>query len=106
MSLVNLSQLSSFINKRGIETKKVVQRPEVSVMNLELKPEENIEEHVVDVHVTFVVLKGSGKIKIGEQVFDVVSNNVVLCEPGVPMEIFGGKEGMSFLNIKTPSPAS
>ena len=106
MSLVELNKLPSFINKRGIETKRVVQRPEISVLNLELKPEENIEKHIVDVHVTFVVLRGSGKIMIGEQVYDVVPNNVVLCEPGVPMELFGGQEGMSFLNIKTPSPAS
>lgn len=106
MSLLDLDQLSFFINKRGIETKKVVQRPEVSVMNLELKPGESIERHVVDVHVTFVVLKGSGKIIIGEQEYDVVPTNVVLCEPGVPMELAGGREGMSFLNIKTPNPAS
>ncbi|UMZ72763.1 cupin domain-containing protein [Natranaerofaba carboxydovora] len=104
MSLVELSKLESFINKRGIETKKVVQRDEVSVLNLEIKPKENIERHSVDVHVTFVVLRGSGKIIIGEEEHEVEPHNIVLCEPDVPMELFGGEEGLSVLNIKTPNP--
>lgn len=102
---IDLSRLSSFINKRGVEAKKVVQRPEISMMNLELKPEQRIEKHEADVHVTFVVLKGSGKIVIGDKEYEVEPSNVVLCEPQVPMELRGGKEGMSFLNIKTPNPA-
>jgi len=73
-------------------------------MNLEVKPEEKIERHAVDVHVTFVILKGSGTITIGEEDYSVVPNNIVLCEPNVPMEIVGGKEGLSMLNIKTPNP--
>ncbi len=105
MSLISLSELSSFINTRGIEAKKVVQRPEISMINLELKPGEKIEAHMVDVHVTFVILRGSGKIQIGEQVYEVTPHHVVLCEPGVPMELIGGEEGMSFLNLKTPNPA-
>ncbi len=106
MSLINVNELPSFINTRGIETRKVLQRPEISMINLELKPGEKIESHKVDVHVTFVVLRGSGRIKIGEQVFEVVPHYVVLCDPGMPMELIGGEEGMSFLNIKTPNPAA
>lgn len=104
MSLVDLSELSTFINKRGIETKKVIQRDEVSVMNLLVKPNEKIERHSVDVHVTFVVLEGSGKIIIGNEEYEVEPKNIVLCEPQVPMEIHGGKQGLSMLNIKTPNP--
>lgn len=104
MSKIDLSTLSNFINKRGIETKKVLQRDEVSVMNLLVKPKEWIERHSVDVHVTFIVLEGHGKIIIGEEEYDVEPHDIVLCEPQVPMEIYGGEEGMSFLNIKTPNP--
>ena len=104
MSFIELNQLSSFINKRGIETKKVIQKPEISVMNLELKPEEEIEKHEVDVQVVFVVLYGTGKIFIGEEGYKVAPTNVVLCEPNTPMALKAGKEGMSFLNIKAPNP--
>ncbi|MEC9485298.1 MAG: cupin domain-containing protein [Candidatus Izemoplasma sp.] len=102
MNHKNLSDLETFINKRGISTKTVVSHKTATIKNLIMKPNETIPPHQVPVDVTFFILSGSGTITIGKSDQTIVKNDIILCPPNTPMSLKADDDGLTFLNIKTP----
>ena len=55
------------------------------------------------VDVTFFILEGTGKITIGDKIYPVKPQDIVLCPIEVGMSVQADKDSiLSFINIKTP----
>ena len=102
MSKLQLEELPIEINIRNIKSKVIIDKNYMTMKNLILNSYEKIPEHNVPVNVTFLVLDGRGQITIGNNIYDVIKNSIVLCPPNTTMSVSAGKEGLSFINIKTP----
>lgn len=102
MKHMNLENIPTEINIRGIQAKKIVHHKNTTIKNLILEVNESIPVHQVPVDVTFFILEGTGTIKIGNDSFLVKKDDIVLCPPNTPMSVSADNTGLSFLNIKTP----
>ncbi|HBP65720.1 MAG TPA: cupin domain-containing protein [Desulfosporosinus sp.] len=104
MEIIKLENLSKNVNSRGVTVRKVFESEAVNIMNLLLKPGEKLDTHVTPVDVFFYVLKGKGKIEIGEEYGIVTETDVVISPKNIPHAVYAS-EGESFevLVVKTPN---
>lgn len=102
MKHFNVYDIESKVNIRGFETKEIVSHDHATIKLIILKPNDQIPNHQVPVEVTFFVVKGTGIITIGEEVFYVKENDAVLCPRNTIMSVKADALGIEFLNMKTP----
>jgi len=104
MDMIRMKEIEGKLNKRGVLAKELVKHEHVQVMNLNLKPEDEVPKHNVPVDVFFYVVKGKGTIRIGDDEAVVEKDDIVLCPPGTDMSLRADQgESFSVLNVKTPS---
>lgn len=98
-----LSEINIERNIRGVDSRVLVDHENAIIKELILKPFQEIPSHIVPVDVTFFVLQGSGKIRIGTETYDVKEHSVVVCPKNTEMSVKANDSLFSFLNIKTPA---
>lgn len=103
MEKTNISKIHGYLNKYQVITKSLVDHEHATIKLISLLPGQTIPKHQVPLDVTFIILKGQGKITIGTQTEPVTANDVILCPPDTVMSLEASRnEGFEFLNIKTP----
>jgi quercetin dioxygenase-like cupin family protein len=103
MQHINLDELKTKINIRGIKTKTMVDHKNATIKALFLDKGESIPNHQVPVDVTFFILEGKGELTIGESIYKVRPNDTVTCPPNTVMSVKANADSpLSFINIKTP----
>lgn len=104
MKVISMDDIEGKRNKRGVESKQLLKHDDVQIMNLILKPGDEIPPHSVPVNVFFYVVSGSGTIKIGEDRAVVEEKDIIPCPPETEMSLSANQgEEFSVLNVKTPS---
>ena len=103
MSHMNLKDLKTEINIRGIQAKTMVDHKNATIKNLILNKGDRIPNHKVPVDVTFFILQGTGTISIDDVDYQVKPMDYITCPPDTLMSVQADKNHpLSFLNIKTP----
>ena len=104
MKVISMNEIEGKTNKRGIESKQLLKNDDVQIMNLNLKPGDEVPTHSVPVNVFFYVITGSGTIKLGNEIRVVEEKDIVPCSPETEMSLTADQgEEFSVLNVKTPS---
>lgn len=104
MKVINMEDIEGQINKRGVESKQLLKHDDAQIINLILKPGDEVPPHSVPVNVLFYVVSGSGTIQIGEDEEVVEEKDIVPCPPETEMSLSADQgEEFSVLNVKTPS---
>lgn len=103
MNKNNLFELPQSKNKHQILMRSLVDHKNATIKELSLEKGQIIPEHSFPFDVTFFILEGSGKIKIGDEITDLKEKDIVLYPPNTPMSVYASEDSkLSFLNIKTP----
>ncbi|MCF7891033.1 cupin domain-containing protein [Candidatus Bipolaricaulota bacterium] len=104
MKAISMDDIEGKTNKRGVESKQLLKNDHAQIMNLNLKPGDEVPTHSVPVNVFFYVVSGTGTIRIGEDGAVVEEKDIVPCPPETEMSLSAdqGKK-FSVLNVKTPS---
>ncbi|HCX65774.1 MAG TPA: cupin domain-containing protein [Eubacteriaceae bacterium] len=104
MNIIKMKEVEGKINKRGVEAKQLISHDDTRVMNLNLKPGDEVPAHSVPVEVFFYVVDGKGTIQIGEEKAAVEATDIVLCPKNTKMALFADQDSnFSVLNVKTPN---
>lgn len=104
MKIISMEEIKGQINKRGVEVKQLLRHDNAQIMNLILKPGDEVPAHLVSVNVFFYVVSGNGTIKIGEDWAVVEEKDIVPCPQETEMSLSADQgEEFSVLNVKTPS---
>ena len=104
MEIIRLSEVEFEKNEKNIIFKIIHKNENVTITNIKLNPGEKVSPHKVPVDVFFYIVKGSGKITIGEETENVKANEIVVCPPNTVMSLWADKqEEFVFINVKTPS---
>ena len=104
MAVIRMTEVQGTVNKRGVLSKPLVDHEHLSIHNLVLKAGESIPPHSMPVDVTFYVVAGQGTIRIGETDNSVIPGDIVQCPIETAMSVAAAEdEGLSILNLKTPS---
>ena len=99
----NLYDLEQVSNKYQVLARTLVDHEHATIKELFLEKGQSIPEHSFPLDVTFIILNGSGTIKIGDESEEVQAYDVVLCPKNTVMSVRARKDStLSFLNIKTP----
>ncbi|MFA5542530.1 MAG: cupin domain-containing protein [Bacilli bacterium] len=98
-----LSEIKIEANIRGVDSRVLVDHENAIIKELILKPYQEIPIHKVPVDVTFFVLRGTGKIRVGKDTYDVKEHSIVVCPKNTEMSVEANGNLFSFLNIKTPA---
>lgn len=105
MNIIRLAELETFINPHGFTARRVYNSPEAQVMNLLLKSGEVNPPQAGSIDMLFYVIKGRGKISIGDEEAIVGPTDIVLSPKNVAHGVFASEgEDFHVLVIKTPSP--
>lgn len=84
MEVVRMSEVPAFTTPMGFAARRLLDRPSFLIMNLLLKPGETVEKHVMPDDAFFYVVKGSGKILIGEEETDAGETDIVFSPKNTP----------------------
>ena len=104
MEIIKLSEIEFEKNAKNVLFKIVHKNENVTITNIKLNTDEKVPPHKVPVDVFFYIIKGSGKITIGEETKDVTANEIIICPPNTMMSLWADKgEEFVFINVKTPS---
>ncbi|MGI6096838.1 MAG: cupin domain-containing protein [Dethiobacteria bacterium] len=104
MQIIRMEEIEGKENKRGVTAKQLLKHEHVTLMNIILKPGDQVPEHSVPVDVFFYVVAGKGTIKIGEEEAQVKEKEIIVCPPKTVMALRADQgEDFVVLNVKTPS---
>ncbi len=103
MEVVRMSEVPTFATPLGILARKLLEQPAFLIMNLLLKPGETVEKHVMPDDAFFYVVKGSGKIMIGEEETSVGETDIIFSPKNTPrgLRALPGKE-FHVLIVRSP----
>ena len=106
MQVIKLEDLTKVKTPRGVTGKKVYDAEPVNIMNLMLRSGEVVDTHVTPVDVFFYVVRGKGKIVVGEESGVVEATDIVISPKDIPHSVHASEgEDFDILVVKTPSPA-
>ena len=104
MEIIRMQEVEGKINQRGVLAKQLIDHEHVRVMNLVLKPGDEVPPHAVPMDVFFYVVAGKGTIEIGHEKAQVQAQDIVLCPPETTMALQADQgEDFIVLNVKTPN---
>ncbi len=106
MQVIKLEDLTKAATPRGVTGRKVYESEYVNIMNLLLKAGEVVDTHVTPVDVFFYVVRGKGKIVVGDEAAVVEATDIVISPKDIPHSVHASEgEYLEILVVKTPSPA-
>lgn len=79
-----MSEVQTFTTTMGFTARKLLDQPSFLIMNLLLKPGEKVEKHSMPDDAIFYVVKGSGKIAIGEEERNAGETDIVFSPKNMP----------------------
>ena len=82
MKIIKVNELPSNTNPHGVEAKKAFESDKLTIMQLTLKPGDNISQHSSGMDVVFYILSGTGKSLINNDEAEVKENNIVFSPSG------------------------
>ncbi len=104
MEIIKMNEIEGTTNKRGVLAKQLIKHKNTTVMNLCLKPGNEVPPHAVPVDVFFYIVEGKGTLVIGEEESVVEAKDIILCPPNTKMSLRADQgEEFIVLNVKTPS---
>jgi len=104
MEIIRMNQIEGTINKRGVLVRQLVHHKNTTVMNLCLKPGDEVPPHAVPVDVFFYIVEGKGSLRIGDEESVVEAKDIIICPPNTKMSLKADQgEEFIVLNVKTPS---
>ncbi|GAB6137809.1 cupin domain-containing protein [Halanaerobaculum tunisiense] len=104
MEIIKMDQLEGSKRWEGITVKKILKNEDTQVMNLVLKPGDEVPEHSVPVNVFFYIVEGRGTLRIGDEKKVVEAKDIIPCSPNTKMSLQADQgEEFVVLNVKTPS---
>lgn len=104
MEIIKLENLLKNVNARGVTVRKVFESEAVNIMNILLNPGEKLDTHVTPVDVFFYVLKGKGKIEVGEEYGIVTETDIIISPKNIPHAVYASEgEAFEVLVVKTPN---
>ena len=104
MNIIKLDEVITEENKRGVNSKGIVENEDVKVTQIELGEGDYLPEHQVPVNVFFYIVEGKGTLQIGEEKEVVKAKEVITCPPNTIMSLKADQgEEFVVLNVKTPS---
>lgn len=104
MNIIKLDEMITEENKRGVNSKGIVENEDVKVTQIELSGGDYLPEHQVPVNVFFYIVEGKGTLQIGDEKEVVEAKQVITCPPNTIMSLEADQgEKFVVLNVKTPS---
>jgi len=104
MNIIKLDDVITEENKRGVNSKGIVENDDVKVTQIELGEGDYLPEHSVPVNVFFYIVEGKGTLQIGDEKEVVEAKQVITCPPNTTMSLKADQgEEFIVLNVKTPS---
>lgn len=104
MQIIKMNEIEGSVNPRGVLAKQLLSHEHTKIMNLVLKPGDEVPQHKVPVDVFFYVVSGKGTIMIGEEKSVLEATDIVVCPPQEAMALWADQgEEFSVLNVKTPN---
>ncbi len=104
MKIIKMDEIEGKENKRGVVAKQLIRHENTRVMNLVLKPGDEVPEHSVPVDVFFYIVEGKGTLRIGNDEEVVKARDIIVCPPDTKMALKADQgEVFKVLNVKTPS---
>ncbi len=90
----------------GGRARQLVDNPDVRIVNLELKPGEEVKSHLAPVDVVFIVISGTGQVKLEDDFLELLEGQMLVCPTGLERSIQAGDEGLNLIVVRAPNPAS
>ena len=106
MEIIRMGEVAPVITSRGARARRLIDKPDVQVVNLSLEPGQVVEKHLTPVDVFFYVVEGTGSIEIGDETGEVRAGDIVLSPAKIPHGLRAAKDSaFSVLVVKTPNPS-
>lgn len=87
-----------------IDGRRIVDSPEIGIVNLILKPGEIVPDHKTPVDVLFQIMEGKGTITIGDETQVVQAGDFVVSPRDIPHGLKADQDSLfSVFVIKTPN---
>ncbi|SDM15698.1 cupin domain-containing protein, partial [Halarsenatibacter silvermanii] len=101
MEVIKMDEIEGITNKRGVTAKQLHKNEDVQIMNLVLKPGDEVPSHSVPVNVFFYVVSGRGTIAIGDEEAEVKQDDIIPCPKNTEMALSADRgEDFSVINVK------
>lgn len=104
MSIVRVQELPYATTAWGVKGRKIIDLPEIGIVNLWLEAGEVVPSHKTPVDVLFQVIAGSGTVTVGEESHAVNAGDFVESPKGVPHALAADQEeAFSVYVMKIPN---
>lgn len=77
MNIIKIEELEKSQNPHGVELRKVFENDIIGVMNIILKPGQELPKHHNPINALFLVLEGSGTVTVGDEEQKVTKNTII-----------------------------
>ncbi|MCF8011030.1 MAG: cupin domain-containing protein [Clostridiales bacterium] len=91
MEITNMNEVETYTTPRGVQGRKLVNLDGLVVINLLLKPGEEVPGHKTPVNVLFQVIQGEGKLTIGEESEQVHAGDFIYSPRNIPHALEANK---------------
>jgi quercetin dioxygenase-like cupin family protein len=104
MDIIKVKDLPVMQTGWGVKGKRVVDLPDVGIINLILEPGEKVPSHKTPVDVLFQIIKGKGTITIGEEDQIVETGDIIISPAQIPHGLAADQNcRFSFYVMKVPN---
>ncbi len=104
MKVIRMDTLPQIVTQRGCAARALVDEPSVQVMNLLLKPGQDVPPHLTPVDVLLYVVEGRGTIQIGDESQEITARDMVFSPKNIPHGLAAADSPFNVLVIKMPNP--
>ena len=88
----------------GGAARRLVDKPELRLVNLELKPGEVVKSHLAPVEVVFIVLAGSGQVLVENETHSLAAGEMLVCPAGTNRSLRADiDQGLNLLVVRAPN---
>ncbi len=105
MNIIQPEQGDTAYEKNAVTAKKLLSKPEVEAVRVELTPGSSLPVHSTPVEVFFFIIEGHGEVEIGEEREALTSGALVESPKNIPHGLHNTSDSaLKILVVKTPKP--